>query len=211
MRNWKKLLNADTDVYVNILVIKGIHSGCKEFRRCRRACLRVGIPLLFLTPLRKCTAGAYLPRLCSDSPFPLWWNHPGSGGDCVWHGVSRHPFYRAQEGQKVPPPPVSPPASGPEGRGGQGLQCREGGEWLPQGMRREQFASFPGVCLKSIRAWALFWRKPQGGFGTVLPLMSADMCVGKRGGLHPGLQALKKTSDLVGRLVSLWTEAGKGW
>ena len=41
--------------------------------------------------------------------------------------------------------------------------------------------------------------------------MSADVCVGKRGGLRPGLQALKKTSSLVGRLVSLWTEESKGW
>ena len=53
-------------------------------------------------------------------------------------------------------------------------------------------------------------KEPWGGFGTVLPLMSADVHVGKRGGLRPGLQALKKTSSLVGRLVSLWTEAARG-
>lgn len=38
----------------------------------------------------------------------------------------------------------------------------------------------------------------------------AQICVWERRGLRPGLQALKKTSDLMGRLVSLWTEASKG-
>lgn len=125
-------------------------------------CQGVWAPLFVLTPCRKCTVGAQLSRLPSDSFLTFCYNDPGSSRDCLWHGVSWYPFYRAQEDQKVSSSPVSPPASRPEGRRGQGLQCRERGKWALEWTSPKQFAfcllawlsskehSIFGVCSQEI-------------------------------------------------------------
>lgn len=114
------------NVHLNVLIMKVTRSS-KEFTLCGHVRPSAPPPQSLWEVYLGANPDSFLTH------FLLCVKWPGSGRDCLRHGVPWSSFYRAQEEQKVSSPSLSPPASRSEGRCGQGLQCREGGRWSSGG------------------------------------------------------------------------------